>query len=429
MNEETPKNTVKLKNPAESLPFIANQVSYEGLDEIQRLILAFILGSHVAIDGPPGVGKTHSVIEIASILNRKLYTKSCSSRSSESQIIAFPSLTVQDGASVTRYVNGPLCRALSEGGIFYGDEFNLLKEDVQKRLNSAFDERRSIDRADGRRVQAVAGFWAIISYNPSESLVSRDLEESVADRFIHFHFKRWAPDFKAFISHLRAQKTARNKITAHNNFGIKLKWRGIGKKLEFLKSDDTVGGSQSWVDFLTGKPYPEKPIFSYLVHDETSLLNKDDQKTKDGLNKLALRAFSPLDLSRMLARFTDLLYSLATDGDSPLLKKIGLGNLREKEDLELLSIHKSSARIEIAAMKHYNFLRKKGWNPYLAQSYAVNLVIDQICYGQFRSRRLRDSTVYELTHNLARNLRLLADNADYNTNFINDLLLKKKEDG
>ncbi len=44
------------------------------------------------------------------------------------------------------------------GWIFYGDEFNLLKEDVQKRMNSAFDERRFIDRSDGGQIKALPGF-------------------------------------------------------------------------------------------------------------------------------------------------------------------------------------------------------------------------------------------------------------------------------
>ena len=42
--------------------YIANQVTYEGLDELQRLILAYLLSLPAALDGPPGVGKTQSVI-------------------------------------------------------------------------------------------------------------------------------------------------------------------------------------------------------------------------------------------------------------------------------------------------------------------------------------------------------------------------------
>jgi hypothetical protein len=44
----------------------------------------------------------------------------------------------------------------------------------------------------------------------------------------------------------------------------------------------------------------------------------------------------------MMARFTEVLHSLSKTGQSPLLAKVGLSNLKEKEDLELLSLHESS---------------------------------------------------------------------------------------
>ena len=187
------------KSPQDSRKsfFVANQVTYEGFDELQRLLMCRYLGVHTAIDGPPGVGKTHSVIEVSRILGMRLYTKTCSSRTTESHIISYPVLTVREGASITGHANGPLVSAMLEPGIFYGDEFNLLKEDVQKRLNSAFDERRYIDRNDGVQIEARPGFWGVISYNPTQNLTSRDLEDSVADRFVHLHYGRWNPDFKA----------------------------------------------------------------------------------------------------------------------------------------------------------------------------------------------------------------------------------------
>jgi hypothetical protein len=136
-------------------------------------------------------------------------------------------LGVQDGASVTTHVNGPLVNAMIDPGIFYGDEFNLLKEDVQKRMNSAFDERRSIDRSDGMQVFAKKGFWGVISYNPTQNFTSRDLEDSVADRFIHLHYERWTPDFKAYVAH---KKAIGNKNLSFADFGITLVSRNIVRR-------------------------------------------------------------------------------------------------------------------------------------------------------------------------------------------------------
>jgi hypothetical protein len=127
----------------------------------------------------------------------------------------------------------------------------------------------------------------------------------------------------------------------------------------------------------------------------------------------------------MISRFTELLLSLAHTGESPLLKKIGLADLKEKEDLELLSLHESSTRIEVAALKSYYELINRGWNRYLAQSYAVRIVIDQICYGQFRNKKLRENTTYSLVSLIAKNMRLFADTAKYNTKMLTDSLLRQ----
>jgi len=409
---------------AEAPIFIANQVTYEGLDELQRLLLAHELGFHVAIDGPPGVGKTQSVIEASRILGTHLYTKTCSSRTTESHIIAFPVLAQRDGATVTEYVDGPLCRAMREGAVFYGDEFNLLKEDVQKRMNSAFDERRSVDRPDGADVKAAPGFWAVISYNPTRNITSRDLEDSVADRFLHMHFCRWDSDFKAYVSLNRSQRTRRSALRTENDFGIRLGWRGVSRGLQFYLGE-AKGKEVVWRDFFTGGPVRGEPEHRYLVHDDASMFRKDPDSVRRVLADFERQAYSRIELTRVIARYADLLHSLATTGESPLLAKIGLGNIKEKEDLELLQLHAGSARIEIAAMTHYQYLTGRGWNRYLAQAYAARLVIDQLCYGQYRDRKLRDSTVYELCTSIARNFRLLADNAQYNTRLVAEALLPR----
>jgi hypothetical protein len=404
--------------------FIANQVTPEGLDELQRLLLACRLGVHAAIDGPPGVGKTKSVIEVAKILNRTLYTKACSSRTTESHIISYPVLTGQNGVSVTSHVNGPLCQAMEEPGVFYGDEFNLLKEDVQKRLNSAFDERRSIDRNDGVQVRAADGFWAAISYNPTQNLVSRDLEDSVADRFVHFHYRRWPADFKAYVAACTAAGADPLADRESSQYGIELEWRGVEGGASFFRGERD-GASLKWFEFFTGKPAQSAPPFVYRVYDPAGATRASGD-SRD-LQNLAAQSFSPTELGRMIARFTETLHELSRTGKSPLLKKIGMGNLLENEDLDILSLHESSARIEIAAMKHYHELLSRGCNRYLAQSYAVRLVIDQACYGQYRDRRLRNSTAHALVMRVARAMRLLSDNNRFNTNFDVAALLKGQQ--
>lgn len=384
--------------------YIASQVTPEGFDEIQRLILAYMLNQHVALSGPPGVGKTKSVYEVARILRLPLYMKSCSSRTTESQIISYPVLTERNGTSVTAHVNGPLALAMINGGIFYGDEFNLLRSDVQKRMNSAFDERRAIDRNDGVQIKAKNGFWAVISYNPTDSMVTRDLEDSVADRFIHFHYDRWPSNFKAFVSSRIAQGKSPFREDNMNDFNLKLGWRGIASDLTFLEGK-VESGTIVWCNFFTKQPWQGKPYYIYRCYKQVS---NASQMMEGGI-------YSENTLAMMIAEFTDIVYNLSKTGQSPLLSQYGMQNVISPDDLEIFSIHETSTRIESAALAHHHELIQKGCKPQLAQSYAVRMVIDQICYGQFRNKMLSNMSVHQLVTNIAECLGLLGPRKRFNT--------------
>jgi len=385
--------------------YIANQITPEGIDEIQRLILAHSLGMHVALAGPPGVGKTKSVYEIAKILGLPLHLKSCSGRTVESHIISYPVLMEKNGISITEHVNGPLCMAMLDGGIFYGDEFNLLRSDVQKRLNSAFDDRRAVDRNDGVQITAAPGFWAVISYNPTENMVSRDLEDSVADRFIHFYYGRWTSDFKAYVSSRTAMGKNNPKQDTAQEFNLIISWRAITPEGEFI-SGKIESGKFIWRNYFTGELWNGKPRYIYRVCGNDRFANA---------SSTAGQTYSPNAFARLISRFTEIIYSLAATGKSPLLAENGMKNIIAPEDLELLSVHESSTRIESAALSHYNELIRRGSNAVIAQTYSARLVIDQICYGQFRDRKLTSLTVHELVTAIARCLGLLGERTQYNT--------------
>ena len=385
--------------------YIANQVTPEGLDEIQRLIMARSLGFHVALDGPPGVGKTKSVYEAARILGAPLFAKSCSNRTPESHIISHPVLAERNGISVTDHVNGPLCLAMINGGVFYGDEFNLLRADVQKRLNSAFDERRAIDRNDGVQVTAAENFWAVISYNPTANMASRDLEDSVADRFIHFHYDRWEPNFKAYVSSRIAAGTSPLKDAGAGEFNLNPSWRAVAPDLTFL-AGTVESGRLAWKDFFTGQRWDGRPRYVYRA----CAPGGNGHAFNPGGQAYAMNA-----LAMMISRFTGIIQALARTGKSPLLAEIGLNNVIAAEDLDLLSVHESSTRIESAALAHCQELLRRGCRPMTAQAYAVRLVIDQVCYGQFRERKLSSMTTHELVTTIAKGLGLLGPRTQYNT--------------
>jgi hypothetical protein len=403
--------------------YIANQITKEGIDELQALFLCHTLGLNAALDGPPGVGKTRSVIELSHILGMRLFTKTCSSRTTESHIISHPVLVERNGVSVTDHENGPLCLAMLTPGIFYGDEYNLLKEDVQKRMNSVFDERRYIDRNDGKQIKAKDGFFAVISYNPSKNISMRDLEDSVADRFVHFHYKPWLSDLHAYISSLRAWKKMANRRQSFNQFNIKLELRGISGNGHFYKKDGSAQDTP-WFDFFTGREMKNTadPDFIYYAH-KVKNMNEKDKATVNAINNLAGKAFSEVELARIISRFVEMVNDLSISGKSPLLSKLGLDEMNKKEDLALLTVHRCSIRIQVAALLHYNYLIARGWNKYLAQSYAASILINQMCYGSYREKTLRNITNYSLLNTIARAFTLYADDTVYNTDLVKKSLL------
>lgn len=401
----------KEREEQEDAFYVANQITKEGIDELQALHLCSRLGLNIALSGPPGTGKTESVLQLSRLLGMHVFTKVCSSRTTESHIIAFPTLVEEHGVTVTAYQNGPLCLAMTTPGIFYGDEFNLLKEDVQKRMNSAFDDRRTIDRNDGVQIKAQDGFTAVISYNPSNNFSMRDLEDSVADRFVHFHYRELVSDLQAYISTTKAKKNVQTDGHAPSDFRIALEKRGISKEGRFLIFEE-----RKWCDFFTHIPVNDvSPDFTYVALITN---NFNDRKSRTAIKNLSSKSYGDIELSRLYARFIELINDLATTGKSPLLSKIGLDNLRKKEDLELLSVHKCSTRILTAAIKHFHTFLDYGWNRYLAQSYATSLIINQICYGKYRQQKLRDITNHALVTTIAKALSLYADNKTYNTDFI-----------
>jgi len=396
------------QNPTPQI-YIANQVSGCGLDELQRIFLCWSHRFPVALDGPPGVGKTQSILEMARILEKKLHSKSCSERSTESHIVSHPVLVERDGATVTEHQNGPLARAMEEGGIFYGDEFNLLRDDLQKRLNCAFDARRELDRNDGRVIRAHPDFWGTISYNPGDLQFGKDLDDSVADRFIHLHYGRWSPSFKAYVATCAASKELNGQRPNPSVFALPMEIRGI----------DTNSGrffwryEKRWFDFFTDAEVEKGPTMVYAVHDTCSQLSG---KLPGRMSNLRQQPdIDPITFSCRLSQFTDQVCTLARTGSTEHMEEEHIKKQIKADSLDQLELHETSTRIEaMANTLHLDLLGRKAPG-ILARSLAVEVVIGQLCYGQYREQDLDGVSAYDLVCTVARAKGLMPHSLAFNT--------------
>ncbi|WGW05619.1 CbbQ/NirQ/NorQ/GpvN family protein [Tropicibacter oceani] len=142
-------------------------------------------GLPLLLKGPTGCGKTRFVEHMAARLGKPLYTVACHDDLSAADLIG--RYLLKGGETV--WVDGPLTRAVREGGICYLDEVVEARKDVTVVLHPLTDTRRTlmIDRT-GEELVAPAGFMLVASYNPGYQNVLKRLKPSTRQRFLSIAF-------------------------------------------------------------------------------------------------------------------------------------------------------------------------------------------------------------------------------------------------
>ena len=142
-------------------------------------------GLAVMLKGPTGCGKTRFVEAMAHDLDRPLITVSCHDDLTTADLVG--RYLLEDGD--TRWVDGPLTRAVREGAICYLDEVVEARQDTTVVLHPLSDHRRQlpIERL-GVVLDAAPGFCLVVSYNPGYQSVLKDLKDSTRQRMIAIEF-------------------------------------------------------------------------------------------------------------------------------------------------------------------------------------------------------------------------------------------------
>lgn len=132
------------------------------------------------LKGPTGCGKTRFVAHMAARLGRPLYTVACHDDLTAADLTGRHLLI--DGE--TRWCDGPLTRAVREGGICYLDEVVEARKDVTVVLHPLTDDRRMLPlERTGEMLQAPPGFMLVASYNPGYQHILKSLKPSTRQRF------------------------------------------------------------------------------------------------------------------------------------------------------------------------------------------------------------------------------------------------------
>lgn len=368
------------------LDYIANQLTPEGLDEVQRILLNYTLHHHTALAGAPGIGKTHIAELLAEITQKPMYGSPCSEFVTDSALIGFPDLKGRNGATESTWSNGWVTKAMVENGIYYGDEFDQLEGSTQKSVNGAFDARAKgrgkLTRRDGTVIVGEPDFFGLLTYNPSERISTHQLEESMADRFVHMPFEYLPEELEA-------------RIALGDVNGATIEQRALfydGKTIKFLKKEGT-----SMHDFFTGQPFAgdSEKVFEYGTFIQPHAAGR----------KSLAEAFERNKLGYKIAQFFTAVRSFADFGtnkfdDIDKEKKLKT-YLKSIGEINQVRLHRPSTRIIKAAVAQYDALRAMGMDADKAHPHAAGLVVDQVTYGKFGNQPLGDTTVRNAVEKIA----------------------------
>lgn len=150
----------------------------------------------VLIKGPTGVGKTRFVGYMAARLGLPLFTVACHDDLTAADLVGRH--LIQDGATV--WCDGPLTRAVREGGICYLDEVVEARKDTTVVIHPLADHRRvlPIDRT-GELLHAPDKFMLVVSYNPGYQNFLKGMKPSTRQRFVSLRFDFPVPERECAI--------------------------------------------------------------------------------------------------------------------------------------------------------------------------------------------------------------------------------------
>lgn len=140
----------------------------------------------ILIKGPTGCGKTRFVAHMAEKLNKPLYTIACHDDLTAADLVGRHLV----GPNGTYWQDGPLTKAVREGGICYLDEVVEARKDTTVVLHPLADDRRILPlERTGELIEAAPGFMLVVSYNPGYQNMFKGMKPSTRQRFVALRFE------------------------------------------------------------------------------------------------------------------------------------------------------------------------------------------------------------------------------------------------
>jgi nitric oxide reductase NorQ protein len=269
-------------------------------DEVKIFVAAYRQRVPVLLKGPTGTGKTRFVEYMAWKLgqpltivkdNRKAATNGVNRNGAVPlvTVACHEDLTASDlvgryllDANGTRWIDGPLTRAVKAGGICYLDEIVEARKDTTVIIHPLTDHRRllTIDKL-GEVVEAADSFLLVVSYNPGYQNALKDLKHSTRQRFVALEFHFPEPEREA-------------KIIAHES-GVDeanaLQLAKLGHKVRTLREHGLKEGASTRVLIYAGRLIKEGIAPRRACHVAVTWGITDDPQVQRSLDEVVATIF------------------------------------------------------------------------------------------------------------------------------------------
>jgi MoxR-like ATPase len=151
--------------------------------ELDLVLAAVAAGRDIVLEGPPGTSKSTLLRAITAEWGIPLVFVEGNADLTPAKLVGHhnPARVLREDYSPDNFVDGPLLRAMREGGFLYIEEFNRAPEDTINTLLTAMAERQVTVPTAGT-VTAAATFRVIASMNPYDNVGTTRLSTSVHDR-------------------------------------------------------------------------------------------------------------------------------------------------------------------------------------------------------------------------------------------------------
>jgi nitric oxide reductase NorQ protein len=184
-------------------------------DEVELFEVAYAQHLPILLKGPTGTGKTRFVEYMCYRLGRPLTKITKNNGDGKSATRSIPLMTIACHEDLTasdlvgryllegdetKWMDGPLARAVKVGAICYLDEVVEARKDTTVLIHPLTDHRRflPIDKR-GEIIEAHEGFLLVLSYNPGYQSALKDLKHSTRQRFMALEFSPPPAELEAKI--------------------------------------------------------------------------------------------------------------------------------------------------------------------------------------------------------------------------------------